>query len=268
MLLLQIETMKLLRQNITLIFIFISSIKSYGQIKIDNKLIFTSSDSNQRQIRNIGQTIESSNGVSFYTYISGQLIFSSTQISDSIVVDFVPDIILTTGTKLFIQCDSAIAKNVVIKIDNNPSYGLIRSDGDSLYSTDLNGGKVISIVFTDSTFQLINHHNSDCPNGFTSVNNSYCITTNEYSIPLTFWEASQYCTSLNSSLCTMGQWYYACQKSGLGLQNMTNNWEWINAGQNHTDAASQAGNGACTSQTSQSILSINMIRSVRCCYSK
>ena len=106
----------------------------------------------------------------------------------------------------------------------------------------------------------------ECPGGFTAVNDKYCIQTDEQ-VAANWFEANIQCAELNAEICSWSQWYYACQKSSLGLLNMTNNWEWINdGGDDKSNHAKAVGADKCTADDSFKAEFSN--NAFRCCFSR
>jgi hypothetical protein len=101
----------------------------------------------------------------------------------------------------------------------------------------------------------------DCVSGFVAVNRNYCIETDERS-GVSFWNAAVTCMDADARLCTLAEWHYACQRSGLGLSGMTSGWEWVDDGNNTSDRVQTMGNGSCiTHSTEVATVSVPF----RCC---
>jgi hypothetical protein len=98
----------------------------------------------------------------------------------------------------------------------------------------------------------------DCPDGYTEVNDNYCIETDQNPAGSTIWTtANSTCITANARLCSSGEWVHACQNSGsLGLINLPpspRGLEWLGdlsdgakanrLGQSISSASCTAGNG-------------------------
>lgn len=105
----------------------------------------------------------------------------------------------------------------------------------------------------------------NCPAGFVSVNLNYCIEINERT-DVQIFVANDTCMSRNARLCTWGEWHYACLKAGvLSLQNMTNNWEWVDDIVNENASVVVGDNGNCENMWNRGLENAH---SYRCCFSK
>ena len=99
------------------------------------------------------------------------------------------------------------------------------------------------------------------------ANKQYCIDDNEQSsgTAVNFWTASQNCIAADKRLCTLSEWYYACQNTpgtwnvGMG----TDDFEWIEFG--GANNGTVVGNGSCTTTTTDNL---NANYAYRCCFSR
>lgn len=68
-----------------------------------------------------------------------------------------------------------------------------------------------------------------CPDGFTEVNDKYCIETDQNQLGKKSWvDANSSCISNNTRLCTAGEWVHACLNAGtLGLNDLPSGNEWL-----------------------------------------
>ncbi len=115
-----------------------------------------------------------------------------------------------------------------------------------------------------------------CPSGFTSVNASYCIETNERTAA-TFVTAYNICGNIapGAHMCSLSEWHTACSTAS-GLSNMTNNFEWVDemdSGQNNFSftRALVIGSGGCGAGSNQMNINNAAIANTnvyRCCFSK
>ncbi len=106
-----------------------------------------------------------------------------------------------------------------------------------------------------------------CPANMSPANTQYCIDDNEQSsgTAVNFWTASQNCIAADKRLCTLSEWYYACQNTpgtwnvGMG----TDDFEWIEFG--GANNGTVVGNGSCTTTTTDNL---NANYAYRCCFSR
>ena len=99
----------------------------------------------------------------------------------------------------------------------------------------------------------------DCPDGYTEVNDKYCIETDQNQAGSQSWTgANSTCIAADARLCSAGEWVHACQNAGsLGLSNLPallpNSLEWLDdlsdgpkanrLGQTISNPSCTAGNG-------------------------
>lgn len=261
----------LLRQKIKFItiIILISINNCYGQIKVDNSIQFVSDTIEKRQVFGLSYPNNLTNAVNVESYISGAINYYQI---DSLVLDTVYLSNYLNRTDLLEGMIVNFVSNFInsgplyISINENIPVILKRNYFDSLRPNDIELGLSYSIIYEGNYFQLTTPVNNKCPNGFTPVNEKYCIQTDEAPVVTNFYDAALYCQSNGYRVCSWGEWYYACQKSGLGLLNMTNNFEWVNENCNAAGSALNIGNGNC--ETSAPSSASTQLRRFRCCYSK
>lgn len=103
----------------------------------------------------------------------------------------------------------------------------------------------------------------NCPSGFVGVNAQYCIEADEHA-PANWYDANTACVNAGARLCSWGEWYSACNLTA-GLNNMKNNWEWVDESGNSIWVTAVGGNGNCTGNDNKEDISSY---SYRCCYSR
>jgi hypothetical protein len=136
------------------------------------------------------------------------------------------------------------------------------NDVDTSSATD---GQVLTYSSTSADWEAADASGGNsCPNGFASVNNQYCIQTNE-NAATTWWSANDSCYAVGASLCSWGEWYAACNNTA-GLNGMIDNREWVDNATNNSGSAKVVGDGSCTSESDSNNLSYS--RAFRCCYTK
>lgn len=251
----------------------LSSYSLLAQVEIDNNIDFSSNDSTRNQVLNHSSPLEFNHAVNAdaaqnnyinhsnsYTLADGVIsldlsIPSSVTYSPGMMVSFVSN---------FVSGDS-----ISITINGGDTSLITKQNQIPLDTNDIRFSQVVRLVYDGTNFVMLNT-NRGCPPGFVQVNNSYCIQEYETG-PMTIYEAMSYCDVFGAQLCSMSDWYNACKNSNLGLNDMTNNWEWTNHGNDHSsDAASMGGNGICEDiQTHKSELwQFGNTTHFRCCYYK
>ncbi|MFI5203397.1 MAG: hypothetical protein ACHQF2_02785 [Flavobacteriales bacterium] len=244
-----------------------------AQVELDHKLIFTSTDSSERNFFNLGtpQQITDASRVKEVARSSNLVPAGTISIvADTLLISLFPSPIqLDTSLVLHIILPGSFNLQGFVKINQFPAKKILTSGGWGLFPSELQPNDVIQIMYGDSAFYIINHTAHECPNGFTSMNEKYCIETNER-VATFFWNAVETCNSINARLCTWGEWYYACVNAGMGLQSMTNNYEFIDDASDHTQYIALVGNSLCTNMDNVSVVLTSPAywRNYRCCYSK
>ncbi len=138
------------------------------------------------------------------------------------------------------------------------------ADGGTNYSL-LGSQQLFSVPFALYANQSGNIH-KPCPQGFVSINDSYCIEITEHS-PQNWFEAAITCGNLNAELCTWNQWYYAAHTSGSEIPNLTDNWEWLNdGGDDKSNNAKVVGFQSIENDDSFDVFEVS--NAFRCCFKK
>lgn len=246
------------------IFIF-SLIQSNAQVTIDNKLIMTSLDSNERTISGISAAIDTNDLVPVTDLIDNRLLFSSVTNDDSLQLNLPLQYELNEGMGFWISPITNSANTTIITLDQL-NYFPLKSINQSNETNCLKSNEIEWIIYDGNSFQEMFEGFKTCPTGYVDVNTEYCIQTNENSAA-NYWNAIQVCETDGAKLCSWGEWYFACQKSGLGLSNMIDNWEWTESANNHASAALAIGNGSCTT-AGESNTQVVTVKTYRCCYRK
>ena len=102
-----------------------------------------------------------------------------------------------------------------------------------------------------------------CPAGFTAYNTKYCIEDNERAAG-TFWTASSTCIGIEGRLCSLSEWYTACQDVGFAsMANKTDDYEWVEFG--GLNSGTVVGSGSCTTTSTDSFTNNYVFR---CCFSR
>ena len=258
--------MKVIHQNIILAFISsLLTMSLCAQVDINRQITMdTLADS---RIRNIGETVDAHDGISVITLQSGKLVSGVISGSDSsnISTNFFCDTLSNGALFRVFLADSLTGDSIYF--NNTGPFLLLRGDGKKIRQEDFPAGRITWLLFADSAFFIQSGiGRNGCPPGFIAPTDEYCIQKNENPLN-TYWAGQQYCESLGARMCTWGEWYYACQNPALGMLGTINNWEWIDGAQNHTNAGTQLGNAACTSNQSVNVFG-GTTAAIRCCYTR
>ncbi|HUP11967.1 MAG TPA: hypothetical protein VM187_07145 [Niastella sp.] len=248
------------------LFLCVAGFNTYAQVEINNNVVLTGTNPADQQIRHVNSELDSTNLVSASTYQSGAAHFSAcTALStDSLLVTTQAQVsAYEPGLLLNFIVPNNNHDSVFVNV-NNMGWIKLKYKNRSFTPQFIKTGQVLQVVFDGASFQIMNSLAKTCPEGFKSVNESFCIENTESSTA-TFFNASVTCASKNAKLCTWNEWYYACQKTSLGLSNMTNNYEWIDSAGNSNHQAAILGNGGCGVRA---VSTDTTVRNFRCCYSR
>ena len=132
------------------------------------------------------------------------------------------------------------------------------------------GGGSAGAVLTDNgsgqaIWQMPNTTDA-CPLNMNAVNSHYCIDDNDKGAStLNFWQAASDCMSQDKRLCTMTEWYFACQQNKM--TNTLTNFEWVDfGGSNNSHIIKDTGTNCSTTSTSTS--AFGTPQEYRCCFSR
>ena len=236
-----------------------------SQSEIDKPIVFVSNNEADRRVNPI-QTTSNDDLVSAKEVILNEKTYAQTTLNaDTLNAFFNVDYdTLITGFKLYLKFpDTSYITPKYIKINNlNP---VVIKYNVNEKNSFLKKNETITIIYDGNFFQILRRKEKECPENFIEVNIGYCISIDELGIG-TFHENAIACHNLNARLCTWSEWYYACQNNNLPLQNMTNNYEWIDTGGVINQGAKVAGNGSCS--TNSAVNSLTNDYSLRCCFEK
>ncbi|HLP10812.1 MAG TPA: hypothetical protein VK177_02710 [Flavobacteriales bacterium] len=240
---------------------------TYGQVEISNSIILNSADSAKRQISNTSYPIDSADAINVNTVAYSYLRYY--QASGTNNISITTNIALQeygSGMTFLFKVTSSNTDSVMVNIDGLGAKRLLTIHNQRLKFGDLVAGNIHTIVYNGLYFVLLSDTDRGCLNGFVEVNETYCIEITDRPAVL-FYDATKVCQDMNAKICTWGEWYYACQKSGLGLINMVNNYEFIDDAHDHgTFVGMVGGGGVCNLFTS--LNAGTALRPYRCCYRK
>lgn len=254
--------MKLYKYILLLLF----PLSGFAQVEIDNKLVLTGTTVDKLQVHGVNAALDSTNAVSSLTYQSNAIHYAiaSALSPDSILLSSslqIPG--YKPGMQLTFQMPSNSKDSVYINF-NSFGWKKVFYKNKKIQTPALTSGQMVQVVYDGNEFEVLNSLSFVCPTNFIEVNDHYCIEKNETAAS-TFFNAIINCSQKNARLCTWNEWYYACQKSGLTLTNMINNYEWIDSATNSTNQVVMVGNTGCLFK---SLATNTTNQFFRCCYSK
>lgn len=253
-------------KNLIIYILLLFSGYGYSQILIDNKIEFTSTDSSKRAITNVSNPIDTSNLINATNAANNYINFIQATGTDSLIgqsqINFNN---YSLGDSYYIKCLNNNTGSAYININNIGFKPILKNISDTLQENDILSNEIIRIIYDGNSFILISGTEKKCPDDFVSVNNSYCIGISKTGSWGTFWNAAQFCKDKGASLCSMSEWLYACQKSGLGLQDLGTSWEWLDYPLNNPNQGFVIGNGGCHNGN---VINASATTHTRCCYRK
>jgi len=244
----------------------------FSQVEINRSIIFNSPDSAKNSITGLADPISKNNAIRIFNPLYQNLNYSSVIYSNDtfyITNSFIDT--LQNGTWIVFKSNDTCRGNCQIKLTNFPSYPIINAEGNVLNKSFIYANQELICMFYNGQFLLMSNEYAACPPGFVDINREYCIQKHEQQQGL-FFEAIDYCMSLNARLCNWSEWYYACVNAGtFGLTNMTTNYEFLDDSADHTTSMTFIGSGSnCKAQNNISSTSSGAIyeKNYRCCYDK
>lgn len=236
------------------------------QVNIDKPIVLTSPNDSDRQVLNLSAPTNPNDGVSVAAFRNGTVTHGSASGTNTIQVDLTPDAqAYSNGMMLSFMAASSNTDTVFVSVDGLAPIMVIRSDGLPMDPSDILTGQIVALAYLNGHFILHSRKNEACPMGAIKVNDTYCIQVNE-SGPVNFYDAVTSCHDQGGRLCKWDEHYYACQSVDLDIQDMHNNWEWIDDTSDHTHTADQVNRWSCKSQHSEEGI-ISATGHYRCCFS-
>lgn len=252
----------MIKKIIHIVFLFLFVAKVNAQTEINNSIKPLIQDS--LHITEIGAPYDSTNIMSLeHSRMNSSLFFTAPALNDTVklISEIIP--VPQEGLIIFVLTNGTNKGNATLSF-NNLNYPITKNNGRQLDSLDLINGKVHVLMKKNNQFILMNPERQACPSGFVQVNTSYCIEQDERTA--NFYNAMNYCENRGARICSWSEWVFACQnRTALGLLRMTNNWEWVNTGQNEPTDAKGVGSTTCERTTHQAHTATTI--RYRCCFS-
>jgi hypothetical protein len=237
------------------------------QIDINKPIIFISPEDTNRQITGINYVTDADDLINARTIVLSSPLYAEAIISgDTLIANFNPPLIeYYPGLRINVQFPDTkfvlvtkLKCNDLDPIDIN-LYGHLLPLKHSFKAKE-----TIILIYDGAIFQVLKRKEKACPENFTQINHSYCISNDTLGTGF-YYDAIIACSNINTRICTWAEWYYACQKTGLNLQNMTTGWQWVDSGAVQTTATKIVGSNACTANSAGLLTTPYRFR---CCYDK
>lgn len=170
------------------------------------------------------------------------------------------------GTHIVVNTPASPGSGPVqLTVNSDGPYAVLFTPGTSFLAEEASAQPVLSLVFDGAAFQVMNgraRQRRTCPTDMATVNDQYCIDLVQMD-STDYFVAGRECISQDKRLCSWGEWYGACNlATTLGLQNMTDGWEWTKDTANENNGARIVG-PSCTSAGTWNVY--NGPQRYRCC---
>jgi hypothetical protein len=247
------------------------SLPALAQVEAEERINMTGTSNGDRTAEGLDAPIQSDAAVNATTFQSGGLIYMPATGTDNVQITLAPaPTTYVAGMVLNFKATAPNTGAMTLNVNGLGAISIKQSVDQDMISNQMLIDQLVSVIYDGTNFQVISPLNKPCPSGYVEVTPEYCIQQDEQPLQ-TFWDAIVDCSDNNAKLCTWGQWYYACWKTGLGLNDMTNNWEWIDSAGNHgtQDGTSARIAGDTDCKDAYNGIPNNGLQNVyRCCYNK
>lgn len=174
------------------------------------------------------------------------------------------------GTHIVVKAPEQTNGPVTLTLNGFGPFALVSNALQPMDGGTIVPGTMLSLIFDGTAFQVMNgggYTRRACPEGTTAVNEQFCMGTNEHP-PSNLYQAMLTCGTQGMRLCSWGEFYVACMNAAsLGLNYMTDNWEWTDDASNEIGSARVVGAGSC-STAGNSIVINSIDRNFHCCWSR
>jgi hypothetical protein len=242
---------------------------SFAQIEINNQIIF-SGDSLERTIWNLSPPSGENHIETVGSHILNRINWAGSTVTGDTLLLSIPLYIESYVNFLYLNFVSPIdldPEKLHIGLNQlSPKKALIQGSSGN-YNKIINANEIISSVFVNDTFLIINGVSNTCPPGFVSINSNSCIQVFEND-SMSFFNAAQFCYSLGGRICSANEWVSACRNNLI--QDSTGNFEWLDDAGNFSSTINDALVSVAGETSCINIWNYNPVtlRAFRCCYSK
>lgn len=238
----------------------------FAQVHVDRPVVFTSTDSTQRQVDGI-DTPGSGDALSTLgTARQGATHWATAGgTASAITLNMQPPAEqYANGMLVRWVAIANSAGSVTLNIDGLGPKPVRRTDLLIPAHGDMPAGRVIEAEYADSVFILTGRAANECPAGFLQVNAIFCVQVNDVDNH-SWFQGVRYCADKGARLCTWDEYHHACMLQSANLTGMFDDWEWFDDTADHTHTAVQGGRYQCFSERSIGATDTD-IHSTRCCY--
>lgn len=246
-----------------------AALNSAGQVHVDRAIELNANTAPNRQVLGLDASNEPGTALSVEAERLGQLVHAVAGAGSVWTVD-VPAYAgaPVAGTHITVRVPDSASGPVSMVFNGLGPYGVVTGPVEVLQGEQIPAGTVLSLVFTGSSFQLMNGEVRTlrpCPAGSVAANGQFCIDTQQNATPSDWFVAAADCGARGMRLCSWAEYHVACSNSGsLGLSNIVGDWEWLGSACNEDGCARIAGGSSCAS-TACALATGNTDRTHRCC---
>lgn len=260
-----------MRTSIAFTLCCLSAIPGFAQLTMDNGLLFGGPAPEDRQLLGLPASTAPSAVLSARVDQTGAHRTAGPESGNTWIIQL-PSLVSapTAGTHLVLIAPAETSGPIALQVNGTGPYPLLAGPGEPIEGSAIPAGSALSVVMDGTAFQVLNGHiyeRQACIEGTVAVNGNFCIEQNEH--PATdLFTAISTCGSAGMRMCTWGEFVVACQRAEtLGLQQITNSWEWTGDASNENGSARIVGAFSCLSG-GNALVSGSTDRAYRCCYSR
>jgi len=174
------------------------------------------------------------------------------------------------GTHIVVKAPTATNGPIVLTVNGHGPFAVLTTALQPIAGGTVVPGTMLSLVFDGTSFQAMNgegYARRACPDGSAAVNEQFCMGIGQQPAS-DLYQAILSCGDQGMRLCSWGEFYAACMNAAvLGLNSMTNDWEWTDDASNEIGSARIVGLGACA-VAGNSIVTNSVDRTFHCCWSR
>lgn len=243
-----------------------------AQVLLDKPWMLIGDSASQRQVLGLRPAASPSDALDAATFQNGLAHWTGDAAGTGVWQLTLPSLsgAPAAGASIVVRVASTQAGPAQLMLNGHGPYAVLNGAGDTLATEGLGPGDLLALVFDGEAFHVANgaaHRVRPCPSGLVEVNRQFCIAPDETG-PIGFFEAAVACAQAGLRLCTWGELFHSCQRRvELGLNGMTNNWEWTNDASNEDQSVRVVGNGSC-SANGNLLTSSATPAYARCCYTR
>jgi hypothetical protein len=256
-----------MHKTLLIIMLLAKTLLVFSQVQIDRQINLIGITDSLITLKNIGLPTNSSDGISIYAMREKNISFGYGFGSNLITLDLIPAITkYEPGLYILFEATATNTGSVHLSINGLPPTGIKKYINLELDSFDITPGKIIHLIFDGTNFQAIHLGDKECPRGYLSVNENFCIEEKSRDLEVNFFTAAKICMENNSRLCSWSEWVSACDRLKASDNNFTSHWEWVNTSSDHNNGAKIVGYDVCGNNSYMNA-ELNVAR-FRCCYTK